>query len=358
MKKTKRSKRKLRFGFKVGLGVVALLILFLGFQGEHILHQIQYPHFDELTDLGYSLDTIQSFHDVLSEEQVLSVLKRPYEEDMLNRFTIAHYDTLRTKGYTQEEVNVILNQTESLISRFEESEVQASWLQFISSNHFIEANLDRYTSYQMKKPELVLDKVLSMVNTQRDYPLYTHIQKADPSKGVLVLVNKYYQLDASYVPQLASAKACGDFQMMPEAASALNQLCLDMQALNLDVAVSNTYRSYDTQVSIYARYLEKDNQNVVDTFSARPGHSEHQAGLAVDFKPLSEDITYFESSDAYPWLKENAHIYGFIERYTQENSIYTGYQAEAWHYRYVGVEVATELYQTNMSFDEYSALNP
>lgn len=358
MRSTRKVKRRLRFSVKLGLGVSVLLILFLVLQGPQILHRIQYPHFDDLIEKGYTIEQIQTFHTQLSKEIYEEVNHRPYEVDMLERLTIDHYDALRTIGYSQEEVKQILDLSESLIQYFESHDLNLDWITMVQASNFSETHFERYMAYAQKKPDLDVSMVLSMVNANRDYPLYTHIQAADPSKGVLVLVNKYYKLDSTYIPKLAHANACGGFEMMPEAAASLNQLCIDMKDLNLNVTVSNTYRSYDTQVSIYNRYLEKDTQNVVDGFSARPGHSEHQAGLAVDFKTLTQDITYFESSDAYPWLKENAHTYGFIQRYTEENSNLTGYQAEAWHFRYVGVEVATKLYETKMTLEEYVTLNP
>jgi len=138
----------------------------------------------------------------------------------------------------------------------------------------------------------------------------------------------------------------------------LNRLCTSLKDEGIDFAISNTYRSYATQAKIYNRYLGEDSQANVDRYSARPGHSEHQAGLAVDFKTTSADITAFTGTSADLYLKENAHLFGFIQRYQSGQEILTGYKTESWHYRYVGVEVATELKASGLTFDEYVALNP
>ena len=117
------------------------------------------------------------------------------------------------------------------------------------------------------------------------------------------------------------------------------------------------YRSYQTQQNLYNRYLQKDPQNVVDTYSARAGHSEHQTGLAIDVSSNNSDMITFEVSPSFKWMKENAHLYGYILRYQKGKEDITGYKYEPWHYRYVGKEIATLLYQTGLTFDEYVAIN-
>ena len=95
----------------------------------------------------------------------------------------------------------------------------------------------------------------------------------------------------------------------------------------------------------------------MDTYSARAGHSEHQTGLAIDVSSNNPDILSFEMSTSFKWMKEHAHEYGFILRYPKGKEDITGYMYEPWHYRYVGKEIATLLYQTGMTFDEYVAIN-
>ena len=90
-------------------------------------------------------------------------------------------------------------------------------------------------------------------------------------------------------------------------------------------------------------------KEMVDTFSARAGHSEHQTGLSFDVYNIEKPYTSFGETNEYKWLKINAHKYGFIIRYTTDNSYITGYKDEPWHIRYVGVDNATYIYQNNIT---------
>ena len=138
--------------------------------------------------------------------------------------------------------------------------------------------------------------------------------------------------------------------MRKEAAEAFDKL----QAYALTEGVSiypySAYRSYKSQDIIYNRYVNKDGVKKADTYSARPGHSEHQTGLAVDIRSTG----YYELLDKhYEWLKDNIHNYGFIIRYTKSNENITGYQEEPWHLRYVGINHATKVHELKITYDEY-----
>ena len=95
----------------------------------------------------------------------------------------------------------------------------------------------------------------------------------------------------------------------------------------------------------------------MDTFSARPGHSEHQTGLALDINVASSSA-HFENTPAFAWLKEHCAQYGFILRYDQGKEDITGYRFEPWHYRYVGVETAQAVMEQGLAYEEYLALQP
>ena len=95
---------------------------------------------------------------------------------------------------------------------------------------------------------------------------------------------------------------------------------------------------------------------MADTYSARPGHSEHQTGLAIDLAAFNSNLNNFEETKEYEWVKDNAHLYGFILRYPKGKEHITGYMFEPWHYRYVGTKVAKEIYEMDITFDEYYEL--
>lgn len=114
--------------------------------------------------------------------------------------------------------------------------------------------------------------------------------------------------------------------------------------------VCSGFRSYSTQKSLYQKYVKRDGQAVADTYSARPGYSEHQTGFAFDINRASMS---FEGTKEAVWLEQNAYKYGFIMRYPKGKESITGYQYEPWHYRYVGVERAQKLFSSGLTIEEY-----
>ncbi|HEM3696175.1 TPA: M15 family metallopeptidase [Streptococcus suis] len=158
--------------------------------------------------------------------------------------------------------------------------------------------------------------------------------------GEVIIANKKHPLSADYAP--------GED---PQALAAFQNLIADMQAKGFDV--SNNYsgfRSYETQANLYQSYVDQDGQAAADTYSARPGYSEHQTGLAFDLLDSSGNL--LEEPTASQWLAENAHHYGFIVRYLPGKENSTGYMAESWHVRYIGQE-ATDIYNSGLTLEEY-----
>jgi zinc D-Ala-D-Ala carboxypeptidase len=348
----RRQRRKIKPFFWFFLSAILIAIIVLINPYQRYLNII-YPHYDELMKMGYRHEEIVFLKEGISEENYQRLLQYPYLIDAKDYLENPSYASLKDLGYTIEELAQIMSLSEATILKLINQEKINT--EFIMHPFFVEDRFDRYLSYQTKNPNLEVELILRRVNTNYDWMRYNHIEMADLTQANLILVNKYYQLPKDYVPNLVTSY--DGFLFEASASASLIEMCEKMEDLGLDFEISNSYRSYDTQARIYANYLQKDPQNVVDSFSARAGHSEHQLGLALDFKSKGEDIVYFESTDAYEWLKENAHIYGFIQRYTEENSIYTGYNEEAWHYRYVGIDMATKLKETQLTLEEALLLN-
>lgn len=158
--------------------------------------------------------------------------------------------------------------------------------------------------------------------------------------GEVIIVNKKHPLSPTYAP--------GED---PTAQAAFWQLLGDMQAAGF--SVSNQYsgfRSYETQSHLYHGYLAADSQENVDSYSARPGYSEHQTGLAFDL--LDSSGALLTEPAAASWLSEHAPHYGFIVRYQAGKEEITGFMAETWHIRYIGKE-AMDIYQSGLTLEEY-----
>ena len=225
-------------------------------------------------------------------------------------------------------------------------------------NYFKWENIDRYISYKEKNQDISNEKVVLYVNIGIDNDFYTNITSSPNQNTNTILLNKYYAVDSSFVPKNLKdidPKYRGKYlQMTEEAANAFNSMAKDAKEQGYTIRAVSTYRSYSYQDGLYNRYVASDGKTKADTYSARPGHSEHHTGLAVDVDNANLSYTSFGKTKEFNWMKENAYKYGFILRYTEENEFITGYKNEPWHYRYVGVEIATKMKNENInSFEEY-----
>ncbi|MBR1432023.1 D-alanyl-D-alanine carboxypeptidase family protein [Ruminococcus sp.] len=169
--------------------------------------------------------------------------------------------------------------------------------------------------------------------------LIQNINGATFVDGILI-VNKTYELPADYPTGALNPNALAQF----------NKLTEDAAKLGLSIKCSSGYRSYKDQERIYNNYVAIDGIVKADTYSARPGHSEHQSGLAIDVNSI--DYTFLNTPEC-DWLAKNAHKYGFIIRYPLGKEAYTGYSYEPWHIRYLGVDTATAVYNSGLSLEEY-----
>lgn len=135
------------------------------------------------------------------------------------------------------------------------------------------------------------------------------------------------------------------------AAAAVEQLIRGAEQAGLKVRIISAYRDYATQVTLYDRYVERDGKQQADTYSARPGHSEHQTGLAVDFDDFGDCYlaACFGQTPAGKWIAAHAAEYGFVIRYPEGKQEVTGFMPEPWHLRYVGPELAAEMKRTGVS---------
>lgn len=143
----------------------------------------------------------------------------------------------------------------------------------------------------------------------------------------------------------------------PNAREAFGELAAAASLEGYQLTAFSTYRTYDRQVELYDNYVARDGVEEADRYSARPGYSEHQTGLAFDIGEVNQEQHWASSSfadtEAGEWLAENAHMYGFIMRYPKGKEQITGYMYEAWHFRYVGKDIAKEVYEADSTLEEY-----
>lgn len=161
----------------------------------------------------------------------------------------------------------------------------------------------------------------------------------------IIIANKNYPLPASYAPGENS-----------EARAAFNKMAQAARDDGISLTAFSTYRSYDYQENLYNNYVARDGQAAADRYSARPGYSEHQTGLAFDIGDSRTPDKYFSETEATKWLAKEAYKYGFILRYPQGKEHITGYKYEPWHYRYVGTDIAKQIYDRKTTLEEYLGL--
>ena len=156
----------------------------------------------------------------------------------------------------------------------------------------------------------------------------------------IVIANKHYPLSKDYNP--------GE---NPTAKAELLKLIAAMQEAGFPISDHYSgFRSYETQTQLYQNYVNQDGKAEADRYSARPGYSEHQTGLAFDLIGTDGDLVTEEK--AAQWLLDHAADYGFVVRYLKGKEKETGYMAEEWHLRYVGKE-AKEIAASGLSLEEY-----
>lgn len=175
-------------------------------------------------------------------------------------------------------------------------------------------------------------------------------EDVDSPDSITVIVNKLRPLPADYEPddlvELTPELGSGTHELREEAAEATLALFDAAQQEGLDLTVVSAYRSYAYQVELYDTYIQQYGTTLTQQMSARPGHSEHQTGLAIDVDAVEGAHTLKQSFGETPagqWLADHAHEFGFVIRYMKDEHDYTGFQYEPWHLRYFGEQYAQHI---------------
>jgi zinc D-Ala-D-Ala carboxypeptidase len=190
------------------------------------------------------------------------------------------------------------------------------------------------------------------------------LNKAD---SLWVIVNKGRVLPNDYQPfnlitpnvSLRLSATDPEMKLRSEAARALEAMFADANAHNLKLMLGSGYRSYGEQVKVYGGNVKAQGSSIADQSSARPGYSEHQTGLAVDVEPIDRSCEFsdcFADTSEGIWLGLNSYRYGFILRYPKNSQALTGYQYEPWHIRFVGRDLAAQIYQKHQTLEQFFSL--
>ena len=203
-------------------------------------------------------------------------------------------------------------------------------------------------------------------NSQKTNPLPA--DQTGIASSLQATVNKGRALPGSYtpkplvVPKIALRLAAGSEEMYlrQEAAEALAEMAQAAEDTGVKLMLASGYRSYNFQRNLYGSYVSSQGQAQADRTSARPGHSEHQLGLAADLEPTSRQCEIevcFGDLPEGKWLAANAYQYGFIIRYPSDKESLTGYDYEPWHVRYIGKDLAAKVKQSGKTLEQHFDLS-
>ena len=341
---------------------------------------------------GYQKDVINVFKEDNYYEKIketkkysktleTAVIENNYKKEYFDEYLDINYveednfinniNKLLDLGYKNKDINTFYEKVPKSIDVITSNKYDKNIINYISLYYFKEENLDRYIKYDFIDTKSVYDTTIlkekynyedtvTFVNAYLDKDYYSNdipLSKDKASK-LDVIVNKYYKLDKDYEPEdltvINSKFASGTQKLRKEAADKFEEMASDMLKENLKIYAGSTYRSYSYQEGLYNRYVKKDGFKEAETYSARAGYSEHQLGLAVDI--VNGKWNYLSEGDKeYTWLVNNSYKYGFILRYPHESEYITGYVFEDWHFRYLGIDLATKVHESKLTYDEYIA---
>lgn len=183
--------------------------------------------------------------------------------------------------------------------------------------------------------------------------------------NMLVLVNKIFSLPGDYEPEdLVRPKVIFSFgeqdieksYLRKEAADSLEQMFQAAAKDGIKLYASSGYRSYDRQKTLFQNEIDQAGEDKASEVVAIPGNSEHQTGLAMDITSESAQFALsekFGETKEGKWLRNNAHLYGYILRYPKGKEKVTGYSYEPWHFRYVGKKASKVIFERNWTLEEY-----
>ncbi len=286
------------------------------------------------------------------------------EDYFVNYVNIDYVDTdnfindvndLLSKGYTNDEVNEFFDLNNQNKKKLLSSDERIDFIKYSDINYYSIDNIQRYDKYIEDNGSSIEDAILK-VNMNLDKPFYTDTKEVSNPESYDVLINKYYGSSSSYTPiDLVKIPGFDHITFREEPTKQFVKLMEEAKMDGFTFEPTTAYRNYNYQNILYTNYVKKDGTEAADTYSARPGFSEHNIGLAIDIKnPSYYNQTGVRMNDEdYKWILDNSYKYGFIVRYPKDSTPITGYIEEPWHLRYLGVDLATKVVKSKLTYDEY-----
>ena len=333
-------------GFGIPLGIKIShrnTIEKLGYSREFAEYVLKQDMYEVVRDLGYN-------------ETLSKVLMVPeYQADYYNSYLQINYHEINNflpltnvfldKKYVLADINFIFERfSESDIVHLSEREHIDHLQDYFTKSYARLKDLDRYLAIEGDIQEAVYE-----VANNLDLPEY-EADETRSSFSIDMLVNKNYAVSEDFEPENL-VDAGNGYRLNQEAFEAFKEMQAAAKAEGLIFEINSAYRSVAEQQSVFNAQCAQYGQAYCESHVAKPGFSEHHTGLALDVKtPHNGTFAY---SKEFTWLKEHAQEYGFIWRYQESQEKYSRFAEEAWHYRYVGKELAQQVKDSGLSYDEY-----
>ncbi len=353
MAKKKKPNYKLRRTVaKIILVLIILIPIFL-INKDKILHAPIYWEYRE-----YSKIVDSFFESEYSTEETKAILNKLQKKKILKNINGDMIIELHNKGYSNNTINyIIVNLNKTEISKMLNKKYNRDFEEYVTIDFFDYSKYDRYLSYQKENPTLSLNDVVTRIELNVDLEPYDVVEEEKNPNSLTALVNKHRYISKDYVPndlvemedEYANNSSSVE-TIRKETYEQFKKMVDDARNEGINFYAESGYRTYDYQEEIYSNYVYNYGQEEADLYAAKPGYSEHQLGTTLD---IANTWTIEEGDDEYKWIDKNGYKYGFIFRYKSSKEKITGYKAEGWHIRYVGVEAATIIHKKNITFDEY-----
>ena len=367
-------KKRIKLKKPVILVLRTILIIFIVFLGCFIFYR---NNINSLKKLDYSEKASKNILFKFKKKYIKSVPysktlnaafeSDDYDEKYLSKYNDIDYykdkkliksiNLLLDKKYTVNEINLILSRGSVDDAILFSKKDKVVYLEEYLNFDFARIRLyDQYVDYGNETGYTAYDTIV-YVNLGINNPEYTNPTIVDKFNKNM-LVNKHFKLkDKFSIPDLVKVDKKytneDNVMMNKEAYEAYIKMSDDLKKEKMGIYITTAYRSYEEQKELCDYYKKLYGDEYVKKYVAQPGFSEHQTGLAIDIGSLKSKT--FASSKEYKWMINNAYKYGYILRYTKKFQEETGFKSEAWHYRYVGVDIAKAIHDKEMSYEEYYA---
>lgn len=279
-----------------------------------------------------------------------------------NNITNKDAKNLTKLGYTSEDLHILDEKApEVVINYLLNTTKNSNIISLLNEKYYLKDLAEDYILYMNSHPTYTTTRIIAHVNANINKLAYDNIEVADYTKNNLILVNKYYQLKEDYEPDNLVTVGPeyyygSNHKIKKDAYEAFKAMWNKAKSDDIYLIITGSYRSYESQKNKYDEQKDKYGTTKADEQVARPGHSDYQTGLSIQITS-KEDIKSndFKTTNTYTWLTNNAHNYGFIERYPNNKSDITLFPSNPNQWRYVGVEAATYIHDNEITLEEYYA---